>query len=156
MEYYTLALSPDISMFVKRSVKPYLVVTYEESKKVESELESINKHTTESDTRTFSSKKPLLLTRPKEEHSSELENVVKMVQKISNKIVDLEKDKEASSSRKQFKPFFKKREEGATSHPLVYSSYVLNFNEVGMNINLCTFHQEPHSGKKKFHNGSIQ
>ena len=52
------------------------------------------------DTMTFSSKKHLLLTRPKEEHSSELENVVKMVQKLSNKIVDLEKDKEASSSRK--------------------------------------------------------
>ena len=48
---------------------------------------------------TFSSKKPLLLTRAKEERSNELENVVKMVQNLSNKIVDLEKDKEASSSR---------------------------------------------------------
>ena len=79
-----------------------------------------------------------------------------MVQNISNKIIDLEKDKEANSSRKQFKPFFKKREEGATSQPPVYRSSVLNFNEVGMNINFYTFHQEPHSEKKKFHNGSIQ
>ena len=77
-----------------------MVETYEESKKVEAELESINKQTTKSDTRTFSSKKPLLLTRTKEENSSELENVVKMVQNLSKKIVDLEKDKEASSSKK--------------------------------------------------------
>ena len=105
-------------MFVKRSVKPSLVETYEEAKKVEAELESINKQTTESDTRNFSSKKPLLLTRPKEEHSSELENVVKMVQKQSNKIAYLENDKEANSSRKQFKPFFKKREEVPHLNPL--------------------------------------
>ena len=59
-------------MFVKRLVKPSLVETYEEAKKVDAKLESINKHTVEPDVRTFSSKKPLLLTRPKEEHSSEL------------------------------------------------------------------------------------
>ena len=41
-----------------------------------------------------------MLTGPKEEHSSELENMVKMVQKLSNKIVDLEKGKEASPSKK--------------------------------------------------------
>ena len=69
-----------------------------------------------------------------------------MVQKLSNKIVYLEKDKESTSSKKLFKPSFKKREEGITSQPHVYSSSVLNFNEVGMN-NFCTFHQEPHSEK---------
>ena len=100
IEYYTSALSPNIAMFVKRSVKPSLVETYEETNKVEAELESINKHIVEQDIRIFSSKKPLLLTRPKEEHSSELENMVKMVQKLSNKIVDLEKDKESRSSKK--------------------------------------------------------
>ena len=49
--------------------------------------------------------KPLLLTRPKEEHSNELENVVKMVHKLSNKIVDLEKENRASSSINPFKPY---------------------------------------------------
>ena len=88
----------------------------------------------------------MLLTRHKEEHSSELENMVKMVQKLSNKIVNLKNDKEASSSKKQFKPYFKKREEGGTSQPPVYSPSVLNFNEVGMD-NFYTFHQEPHSEK---------
>ena len=63
-------------------------------------MESIEKYTSEPEVKTFSGKKPLLLTRPKEEHSNELENVVKMVQKLSNKIVDLEKEKEASSLKK--------------------------------------------------------
>ena len=86
----------------------------------------------------------MLLTRPKEEHSNELENVVKMVQKLSNNIVDLEKDKEANSSKKYFKPYFKKREESGQSQSPVYNSSILNFNEVGMD-HLCTFHQEHHS-----------
>ena len=78
-----------------------------------------------------------------------------MVQKLSNKIVDLEKDKEASSSIKQFKTFFKKRDESGPSQPPTHNSSVLNFTEVGMD-NFFNFHQEPNSEKKKFHNGSIQ
>ena len=74
-----------------------------------------------------------------------------MVQNLSNKIVDLEKDKEASASKKQFKPYFKKREESGTSQLCVYTSSVLNFNEVGMD-HFYTFHQETHS-KKFSHNG---
>ena len=93
IEYYSSALSPEIVMSVKRSVKPSLLERYEEAKKVEEELESINKQSADSDTKTFN-KNPLLRTKPKEEHSNELENVVKMVQKLSKKIViDLEKDK---------------------------------------------------------------
>ena len=70
-------------MFVKRLVKPSLVENYEEAKKVEDDLESINKYYVEPEARTFGSKKPFLLTKPKEEHSNELENMVKMVLKLS-------------------------------------------------------------------------
>ena len=59
-------------MFVKRSINPSLVETYEEANKVEVEPDSINKHTAEPEVNTYSSKQPLLLTRPKEEHSIEL------------------------------------------------------------------------------------
>ena len=55
-------------MFVKRAVKLTLVENYEEANKVEAKLDSINKHTTEPEVKTFSGKKPMLLTRPKEEH----------------------------------------------------------------------------------------
>ena len=43
MEFYSLALSPEIAMFMKRSVKLSLLETYEEDNKVEEELKSINK-----------------------------------------------------------------------------------------------------------------
>ena len=95
----------------------------------------------EPDVRTFNSKKHLLLTRPKDEHSSELENVVKMVQKLSNKIVDMEKEKE---SKKQFKPCYKRRDESGPSQPPMHNPYAMNLTKVGME-NFCTFYQQPHS-----------
>ena len=57
IEYYTSALYPNISMFVKREVNPSLAKTYEEADKVEDEIENINKHTTESKVNNFSGKK---------------------------------------------------------------------------------------------------
>ena len=42
IEYYTSTLGLDLAMFVKRSVRPTLVDTYEEAEKVEAEMESIN------------------------------------------------------------------------------------------------------------------
>ena len=133
-------------MFVKRSVKPPLVETYDEAEKIEAELESVNKHSMESETRPFNGKKPLLLIRPKDEHSHELESVVKMVQNLSNKLVDLEKDKEVNSGRTQYKPFFKKRDESGPSQPPTHNPSVMNLTEFGME-NLFTFHQQPHSEK---------
>ena len=127
-------------MFVKRSVNPSLVETYEEENKLEVELECIKKHIVEPDVRNFGSKKPLLFTRPKEEFSNELEGVVKMVHKLSNKFVNLEKDKEA---KKQFKPYYKRRDESGPSQPPTHSSSDINFTEVGMD-NFCTFHKQPH------------
>ena len=98
-------------MFVKRAGKVRLVENYEEAKKVEEDLDSIESHTLELELKHTTNKMPLLLTKPKQEHSNELENVVKMVQKLSNKIVDLEKDKGASSYRNPFNPYYRKKEE---------------------------------------------
>ena len=53
-------------MFVKRELKCTLVENYEEANKIEAELDIINKHTIELEVKTFSGKKPLLLTRTKE------------------------------------------------------------------------------------------
>ena len=86
------------------------------------------------------------MTRPKDEHSHELESVVKMVQKLSNKIVDLEKDKEGKLGRTLYKPFFKERYESGPSQPPTHSPSIMNLTEVGMD-NLCTFHQQPHHEK---------
>ena len=67
IKYYTLALGPDLAMFSKRSVKPTLVETYEGAEKVEAEMESIENYPVQSEEKTFGNKKPLLLTKPKDE-----------------------------------------------------------------------------------------
>ena len=92
-------------MFVKRVGKVTLVEKYEESKKVEVDLDSIARNTLEPKLKHTTRKRPLLLTNPKEEHSNELGNVVKMVQNLSNKVVELEKDKGFSSYRNPFNPY---------------------------------------------------
>ena len=93
VEYYTTGLYPPITKFVKRAGKVRLVENYEEANNVEVDLDSIARHNLEPELKHTTSKRPLLLTKPKEESSNELENVVKMVKKLSNKIVDMEKDK---------------------------------------------------------------
>ena len=92
IEYYTLALEPDIAMFSKRSVRPTLVDTYEEAEKVEAELESIEHYPTQSDEKTYGNKKPQLLTKTKDERSQELDGVLKMMQKLSYRVINLEKE----------------------------------------------------------------
>ena len=44
IDYYTSSLGPGLSMFVKRSVRPTLVETYEEFEKVEEEMDSIDQY----------------------------------------------------------------------------------------------------------------
>ena len=119
-------------MLVITTVKATLVENYEEAMKVEADLDSIPRHTSKLEVKPISNQNPVLLTKPKEEHSNELENVVKMVHRLSNKIVDLEKEKGASSLRKPFKAYYKKREESRQPQLPLLNFAILNFNEVGM------------------------
>ena len=82
IEYYTSSLGPDLAMFSKRSVRPTLVDTYEEDEKVEAELESIEHYRVQSEEKIYGNKNPILLTKPKDERSQELDGVVKMMQKL--------------------------------------------------------------------------
>ena len=74
-----------------------------------------------------------------------------MMQKLSNRIIDLEKEKEA---HKSYKPYYKMRENNNQSKPPPHSPASVNLTEVGMD-NFCTFHQQPHSEKIAL-NGSIR
>ena len=69
IEYSTSTLGPDLAMFVKRSVKPTLVETYEEAEKVEAEMESIDQYPLQSEEIFFGNINLLLLTKPKDERS---------------------------------------------------------------------------------------
>ena len=82
-------------------------------------------------------RKDLLFTKPKEKQSPDFEGMAKMMQKLSNKIIDLEKEKEA---QKFYKPYYKKREDNNQSQPPPHSPASMNLTEVGMD-NFCTFHQ---------------
>ena len=88
-------------------------------------------------------RKALLFTKPKEEKSPDYENMAKMMQKLSNKIIDLEKEKETQNF---YKPYYKKREDNNQSQPPPHNTAAMNLTEVGMD-NFCTFHQQPHSEK---------
>ena len=79
-------------MFSKMSVEPTLSETYEEAERVEAEKESIGNYLEQSGENTFG-KKALLLTKPKYEQSHDFEGMVKMMQKLSNRIIDLKKGK---------------------------------------------------------------
>ena len=142
IEYYTSALGPDLAMFAKGRAKPTLTETYEEAEVVEAKRESIEYYPEQSGEK-GTGRKALLFTKPKEEKSPDLENMAKMMQKLSNKIIDMEKEKEA---QKFYKPYYKKREDNHQSQPPPHNTASMNLTEVGLD-NFCTFHQQPHSEK---------
>ena len=74
-------------------------------------------------------KKALLLTKPKDEQSHDFEGTVKMMQNLCNRIIDLEKEKEA---QKSYKPYYKRREDNNQSKPPPHSPASMNLTEVGM------------------------
>src|SRR5713226_8150492 len=123
-------------MFAKMSIKPTLLDTYEEAERVEAEKESIEDYPEQSGEKTFG-KKTLLLYKAKEEQSHDFEGMLKMMQKLSNRIIDLEKEKEA---QKAYTPYYKKREDNNQPKPPPHSPSSMNLTEVGMD-NFCTFHQ---------------
>ena len=50
-------------------------------------MESIDHYPVQSEEKTYGNRKPLLLTKPKDERSQELDGVVKMMQKLSNRVI---------------------------------------------------------------------
>ena len=79
----------------------------------------------------------MLFTKPKEEQSPDFEGMAKMMQNLSNRIIYLEKEKEAQNF---YKPYYKKREDNNQSQPPPQVPASMNLTEVGMD-NFCTFHQ---------------
>ena len=129
-------------MFSKMKAKPTLAETYEEAERVEAKRESIEYYLERPGEKNVG-RKALLFTKPKEEQSPDFEGMEKMMQNLSNRTIDLEKEKE---SQKFYKPYYKKREDNNQSQPPLHGPESMNLTEVGMD-NFCTFHQQPHSEK---------
>ena len=87
--------------------KPTLVETYEEAERVEAEKESIEDYPKQLEEKTIG-RRTLLLPKPEEEQSHEFEGMLKMIQKLSNRIIDLEEEREV---QKTYKPYYQKRED---------------------------------------------
>ena len=75
-------------MFAKMKAKPMLTETYEQVERVEAEKESIEDYPEWSGEKNVG-RKALLFTKPKEEQLSYFEGMEKMMQKLSNRIIDL-------------------------------------------------------------------
>ena len=93
IEYYTLALRPELAMFAKMKARPMLVETYEEEERLEAERESIEDYRKQPEEKTIG-RRTLLLSKPTKEQSHDFEGMLKMIQKLSNQIMDLEKERE--------------------------------------------------------------
>ena len=78
IEYYTSALGPELAMFSKMKAKPMLAETYEESKMVEADKESIEDCLEQSGEKMVG-RKSLLFTKSKEEQSPDFEGMAKMM-----------------------------------------------------------------------------
>ena len=94
-------------MFAKMKARPTLVETYEEAERVEAKKESIEDYPEKSGEKT-SSKRALLLSKPKDEQSHDYQGMLKMIQKLSNRIIDMEKEREV---QRTYKPYYPKRED---------------------------------------------
>ena len=142
IEYYTSALGPELAMFAKMKAQPTLVETYEEAERVEAEKESIEDYPEQLREKTIE-RRTLLLSKPKEEQSHEFEGMLKMIQKLSNEIIDLEKEREV---QKIDKPYHQKRENNSQWKIPPPNSASMNITKVGGD-NFYTFDQQPHSEK---------
>ena len=67
-----------------------------------------------------------------------------MLQKLSNRIIDLEREKEVHRSHK---PHYQRREDNNQWQVPPPNLASMNITEIGRD-NFCTFHQQPHSEKK--------
>jgi hypothetical protein len=94
--YYTKALHQSIAIWVKRSKKDTLLEAFEETSQIEKDILSLKDSTSnETKTRSSSKKKIEILPRPTQNktqlESSDLENLTKVVQKLSNQVIDLKR-----------------------------------------------------------------
>ena len=103
IEYFTSALGPELAMFSKMKARPTLVETYEEAERVEAEKESIEDYPEQLREKTIK-RRALLLSKPQAEQSHDYQGMLKMMQNLSNRIIELEKGREAQKKLQTLLP----------------------------------------------------
>ena len=84
------------------------------------------------------------MSKPKEDQSHDYQGMMKMLQKLSNRIIDLEKERDIQKTHKLHYPKKEGNNQWQVPPP---NSASINIIEVGRD-NFYTFHQQPHSEKK--------
>ena len=107
--------------------RPTLAETYEEAERVEAEKESIEYYPEQPKEKT-TGRRTLLLSKPKEAQLHDFEGMLKMIQKLSNQIIDLEKEREV---QKTYKPYHQKREDNNQLKIPPLNSASMNVTKVG-------------------------
>ena len=93
IEYYTSSLGPELAMFAKMKFKPTLVETYEEAERVETESESVEDYPVSLEDK-IKMGRISLLSKPREDQPHDYQGMMKMLQKLSNRIIDLERERD--------------------------------------------------------------
>jgi hypothetical protein len=112
--YYTKALHNNIAIWVKRSKKSLLLEDFKEASQIEKEILILKDNLkNEAEIASSSKKKIQILSRPPQDKSQpktlDLESLQKVVQILSNQVVDFKRSVEEASSRKgRYKPPFRK------------------------------------------------
>jgi hypothetical protein len=118
-----------------------LALKFDEAKTVERELSAYDQHPRYEETKS-AGKKSLLLTKPLDNESRDIDNVVKMVKKLSNEVVDLKNNVGEGSSKPQtFHPFFKKPDN--PPQPPEPPHMAFNLDSFS-NDNFFSYHQQNH------------
>ena len=136
-EYYTSALGPELAMFAKMKVKPTLVETYQEA-----ESESIEDYPNSCEEKT-TVRRSSLLYKSREDQPHDYHEMMKVLQKMSNRIVDLEKERDIQKTNKPHYPRQEDNNQWQVPPPNLAS---IDITGIGGD-NFCTFHQQPHSEK---------
>jgi hypothetical protein len=103
--YYTKSLHNNIAIWVKRSKKSTLLEAFEEASQIEKDILSLKDNlSNEAETTPSAKKKIEILTRPPQAKTQlevvDLESLQKVVQKLSNQVIELKRSTEEASSRK--------------------------------------------------------
>jgi hypothetical protein len=111
--YYTKSLHNNIAIWVKRSRKSTLLESFEEASQIKKDILILKVNlNSEFEIAPSSKNKIEILTRPPQAKiqpkTLDLESLQKVVQKLSNQVIDLKRSTEEASSRKgSFKPLFR-------------------------------------------------
>jgi hypothetical protein len=154
IEVYANALPTSISMFVKRAAKRTLAENFEEAKMIEFQMKGCKEGQVSLVKKEVQPlpRRGLILTRPlgkqaeqaPEKGSGDIEDLQRMVNKLSNKIIDMKRNVgEGNQGQRPYKPFFKRNLPFKEIEPPP-ANLNIDLGNVASN-SFCTYHQENHS-----------